>query len=157
MAAPLSFEAAGEIGEAVDVGQHTLAAFAEGEAGVRASGLQQLVDGIGDGPVVPPAMQFAQQVEGLADGSELGIEIGGKVAHGMEAAVLVAKVQEGIVEHGIEAAAQDGEHAQLVIGPLDGAERGAQGADFFAQVEGLGADEQVRNAARFERSARTPG
>ena len=77
VAAPLGFEAARQVREAVDIGQNALAAFAEGEAGVRAGGFQQRVDGVRDGAVIAPAVQFAQQIEGLADGSEFDIDRSG--------------------------------------------------------------------------------
>ena len=49
-----------------------------------------------------------------------------------------------------EWAAQRRKHRQLIVGPLDGRQRGAQRLDFFALVEGATANEHVRNAARFE-------
>ena len=47
-------------------------------------------------------------------------------------------------------AAQRREHRQLVVRPFDGGESGADGLDLFTPVEGLSADEQVRNPARLD-------
>ena len=47
--------------------------------------------------------------------------------------------------------AQRRKHRQLVFGPLDRGQRGANRIDFLALVERLAADQQVRHAARFER------
>ena len=41
-------------------------------------------------------------------------------------------------------------HRQLVVGPLDGRQRGAQGLDLCAIVKRPAADQQMGNAARFE-------
>ena len=46
---------------------------------------------------------------------------------------------------------QRGVHRQLVFGPLDGRQRRSDRVHFLALVEGLAADQQVRNAARLER------
>ena len=46
---------------------------------------------------------------------------------------------------------QRGIDRQLVLGPLDRGQRGANRIDLLALVEGLAADQQVRNAARLER------
>ena len=48
--------------------------------------------------------------------------------------------------------AQRREHRQLIVRPLDRGQRGADGFDFFAIVEGLAADEHVADAARLERA-----
>ncbi len=50
-----------------------------------------------------------------------------------------------------ERAAQRRKHRQLVVGPLDRRERGAQRLDLLALVERAAADEHVRDAARLER------
>jgi len=42
-------------------------------------------------------------------------------------------------------------HRQLIVWPLDRCQRGAQRLDLFAFVERAATDEDVRNAARFER------
>ena len=44
-------------------------------------------------------MQFTQEGESIADGVELGIEVRRELAHRMESAVGVAKLQERVVEH----------------------------------------------------------
>ena len=73
-------------------------------------------------------------------------------SHRVEAAVRVAEFQQRVVEHGAQAAAQHGKDAQLVVGPLDGAQRGAQRPDLFAPVERFRPDQQVRDAARLQRA-----
>ena len=69
----------------------------------------------------------------------------------MQAAEAAAVLEQQLVGHGEERAAHGREHRQLVVGPLDGGERGAHGLDLLARVEGLAADEQVRDAVRLER------
>src|ERR1051326_2608934 len=117
---------------------------------MRTSGLEQGVNGSGEGPVVAPAMQFAQRGKRVADGREIGIEIFRQFTHGMEMAVLIAEAEKDVIGNGVRAAAQDGEDAQLVIGPLDGAESGAQGGDLLPLVKRFGADQEVWDATRFE-------
>ena len=63
----------------------------------------------------------------------------------------VAILEQQVVGEREERAAQRGIDRQLVVGPLDGAERHAQRVDLLALVERLAADEQVRHAARLER------
>ena len=100
--------------------------------------------------VVAPAMQFAQQLEALADRSEFDVEFFGQLHHRVEAAVGILELEQRVVEHREEAAAQHGEDAELIVRPLDGAQGGAQRAHFFAAVERFRAHQQVRDAARFQ-------
>ena len=69
----------------------------------------------------------------------------------MEGSEPVTEFQQMLIVDGEQRAFQRSEHRQLVVGPLDGGERRAHRLDFFAAVERLAADEQVRNAARFDR------
>src|SRR5204862_8240216 len=48
-------------------------------------------------------------------------------------------------------AAQRRKHRQLIVGPLDRGQGGAERFDFFAVVEGLAAYQDVMHAAGFER------
>ncbi len=50
-----------------------------------------------------------------------------------------------------ERSSQRPEHRQLIVRPLEGGERRAHRLDLLALVERLAADEQMRDAARFER------
>ena len=95
-------------------------------------------------------MQFAQQLEALANGSEFDVDLLGQLHHRVEAAVRILELEQRIVEHREEAAAQHGEDAELIVRPLDGAQRGAQRAHFLAAVEALRAHQQMRDAARFQ-------
>lgn len=65
-------------------------------------------------------MQFAQDMESIADRDELRVEILRQLTHRMKAAVGIAEFQQRIVEHGIQAAAKHGKDAKLIIGPLNG-------------------------------------
>ena len=62
----------------------------------------------------------------------------------------IFEVEQRIVEHREEAAAQHREDAELVVRPFDGAQGGAQRADFLATMKTFRAHQQVGNAARFQ-------
>ena len=61
----------------------------------------------------------------------------GQLHHRMEAPVRILEPQQRVVEHRVKAAAQHGEYAQLIVRPLDGAQRGAQRPHFLAPVEAI--------------------
>ena len=96
------------------------------------------------------AIQVAQRPQRVSDGGQLLGRVLGHVER-PEAAIARVPRQQLLFGHGEERAAQGREHAQTVVGPLDRGQRGAQRVDLFALVEGLAADEQVRQPPRFER------
>ena len=69
----------------------------------------------------------------------------------METLVAMAIGEQRLVVDREQRAAQRREHRQLVVGPLDRRQRGANRLDLLAVVKRLAADEQVRHAARLER------
>ncbi len=69
----------------------------------------------------------------------------------MEAAPCLAVLQELLVADGEEGTLEGAVDGQLVVGPLDGREGGAQAFDFLASVKGLAADEEVGDAASLQR------
>jgi len=70
----------------------------------------------------------------------------------MQSSDAIPVLEQQLVGHGEERAADRSEHRQLVVWPLDGGERGAHRLDLLACVEALAADEQVRHPARLERA-----
>ena len=68
----------------------------------------------------------------------------------MERAEPVPELEQLLVVDREQRAFQRREHRQLVVGPLDRGERGADRLDLLAAVKRLAADEQVRNAARLD-------
>ena len=68
----------------------------------------------------------------------------------VERAEPMPELEQLLVVDREERALERREHRQLVVGPLDGGERRAHRLDFFAAVKRLAADEQVRDAARFD-------
>ena len=69
----------------------------------------------------------------------------------MERAEPVPELEQVLVVDREERPLQRREHRQLIVGPFDRRERRADRFDFLAAVERLAADEQMRNAARFDR------
>src|ERR1039458_2198404 len=85
------------------------------------------------------AVQFAQQQKALADGSEFGVEIFRQFPHRVEAAVRILELEQRVVEHREEAAAQYGEYAEVIVGRLEGA-----GGAIRAAAEGPRGWERIR-------------
>ena len=63
----------------------------------------------------------------------------------------LAILQQLFVADRKQRTAQRCKHRQLVFRPLDGGQRGAQGLDLRAIMKRAAADQQMGNAARFER------
>ena len=83
------------------------------------------------------------QLGGLAVAHAVGVGSDGDRIQA--AAVRIAILEQQVVGEREESAAQRGIDRQLVVGPLDGAERHAQRVDLLALVEAAAADEQVRH------------
>ena len=66
-------------------------------------------------------------------------------------AELMAILEQLLIPDRKQCAPQRRKHRQLIVWPLDRRERGAQRLDFAAIVKRPAADEQMRDAARFER------
>src|SRR6266545_2742081 len=69
----------------------------------------------------------------------------------MKPSAKVMVFEQLLVADAEERSTQRGKHGELIVGPLDGHQRGAQRLDLVAVVERLPADEQVLDATRFER------
>ena len=70
----------------------------------------------------------------------------------MEMPELMAIFEQLLIADREQRSPQRRKHRQLIVWPLDGGERGAQRLDFAAIVKRPAADEQMRDAARFERA-----
>ena len=148
--AAFQFVAPRQIRNVQHVGEHLLAAAPQDEAGVRARDRDQAADRVGDGPMISRGVQFAKRRQRLGHRLQTLGQFGRhavRVKHARDRVIL----EQLLLADGEQRAVQRGIDRQLVLGPLDGGERGADGIDFLALVEGLAADQQVRNAARFER------
>ena len=139
------------------VGEHLLAGPLHHERCVRPGLLQKLPDSPRDGNIVAAAMQPAQQLQGVGDRQE-SFDVGNVTrrhrrgdAEGVEATEAVPVCEERFVVDGEQRSAQGREDGELVIGPLDGGQRGAQRPHLFALVKRPAADQQVPNPARLER------
>ena len=66
-------------------------------------------------------------------------------------AELMAVFEQLLIPDREQCSPQRRKHRQLIVRPLDRRERGAQRFDFAAIVKRPAADEQMRDAARFER------
>src|SRR3954468_15977376 len=66
-------------------------------------------------------------------------------------AVTLFPFEQLLVTDRKQGTAERREHRQLVVGPLDRGECGANGLDFLAIVKRLAADEDMTNAPRLER------
>ena len=69
----------------------------------------------------------------------------------MKRAEAVPELEQLLVVDREERSLQRREHRQLVVGPFDRGERGADRLDFLAAVKRLAADQQMRDAARLDR------
>src|SRR4030095_10204819 len=72
-------------------------------------------------------------------------------AERMKAPGQMVKVEQLLVADREERSAQRRKHRTLIVPPFDCRERRANGFDLLAVVERLATDEQLANAARFER------
>ena len=131
---------------------------------MRARRGEQAADGVGHRTIIAPAMQLLQQPQCVGDRLQMGGRLAGErellagVAaelfrnpEGMERAEAVPELDEMLVVDREERPLQRREHRQLIVRPLDGRQRRADRFHFFAAVERLAADEQMRNAARLDR------
>ena len=89
-------------------------------------------------------------LEPVANRLELRVQILRQFHQRPEAPVPLPELQQRIVQHRDQAAAQHREHAQLIVRPLDRAQRRAQRAHFFALVKALRAHQQMRDPARLQ-------
>ena len=67
-------------------------------------------------------------------------------------AELMAVFEQLLIPDREQRSPQRRKHRQLIVWPLDRRQRGAQRLDFAAIVKRPAADEQMRDAARFERA-----
>ncbi len=161
---PLRSVLSRELGDVQHVGQHLLAGGPQHEPDVRAGFRQELADRLGNGPVVPAAVQLLQQPQRVGNRQQVrrlpGVEL--QLLAGVAAELLrnpermegpepISKLQEVLVVDREERPLQRREHRQLVVGPFDGGERGTHGFHFLAAVKGLAADQQMWKAARLDR------
>ena len=146
------------------VGERLLAGRAKNEADVRPRLGEQPADRVGDRPVVARLVQPLQQAQGVGDWRQLRRRLGGqreilsRIAaqlsrnpERMERAEAMPELQQRLVVDREQRALQCREHRQFVVRPLDRRERCATGLDLLAPVKRLAADQQVRDAARFDR------
>ena len=75
----------------------------------------------------------------------------------MKTADPMAVFQQLFVADRKQRAAQSGKYRQLVFGPLDSSQSGAQRLDLRAIMKRAAADQQMSNAARFESFDIRPG
>ena len=133
------------------VGQRLLAAGAQHEADVRARSVEQRRDRVGDGP--PVALRDAARASS-ASASRTGsrCERQRLRARGTDESASRAGGTRAVPRRRSRTARRAArEHRQLIVGPLDRHQRRAQRLDLLAVVERPAADEQVADAARFER------
>src|SRR5581483_7425513 len=95
------------------------------------------------------AMKLLQKLQSIDDRRQVRRKLLGN-SERMETAERVAVLQQLFVADREQRAAQDREHRQLVFRPFDGRQGGAQRFDLGAVVKRAAADEQMRDAARFE-------
>src|SRR5262249_24002226 len=129
------FKAARQGSEAEYIREYTLSAFAKSKPRMGANRFQQPVNRSGNRPGVPATLALAAACDSSRDGKEFGSEIIRQFPHRMKTTVRVAEFQQSIVQCRVQTAAQHGEDAQFVIGPLDGAQSGAQRAHFLAAMK----------------------
>ena len=145
-----------QLGHVEDVGQRLLAARSQHESDMGTRRFEQPLDGLVDGDMIAPAVKLPQDVQRRRDGREVGRHIrrhaeraertesiGARIAASSRAVLRRRCAKNG--------ATQRREDRQLVVGPLDGRERRADGLDFLALVKGRARRRARANAARFER------
>jgi len=114
-----------------DVRQRLLAGLAQDEADVGARRAEQLGDGVGNRAVVASGVQAAQQPQRLADRGERWRQLVGNTER-MEMLVMMAIREQRLVVDREQRAAQRREDRQLVVGPFDRRQRGANRLDLLA-------------------------
>ena len=62
------FEAAGQIGDAMNIGEHLMSGGPQRKSGVCARGFEQCIHGVRDGPSIAAAVQIRQQAKASAIG-----------------------------------------------------------------------------------------
>ena len=139
-----------EVGNVQHVGEHLLAAAPQDEPGVRARRGDQPADRVGDRPMISRGVQLAKRRQRFRDGLEPIGQLAGDAIR-MERARQRVIFEQLLFADGEQRSVQRRIHRQFVFGPFDRGQRRANGIHFLALVERLAADEQVRNAARFER------
>ena len=68
----------------------------------------------------------------------------------MKRAEAVTELEQRLVIDGEQGSLERRKHRQLIVGPFDRGERGADRLDFLAPMKRLPADEQMRDTARFD-------
>ena len=145
-------EAARLLEHAQHVGQRLLAGRPDGDAGVRAGGVEEGGEGVGDRPAVAAQVQLAQERERRG---HLGVRLrpARAPAAAAGAAGRPARGSRTAARRAARRTARAGWRTrELVVGPLDGAQRGAQRHHLLALVKRAAADQHVRHAARLERA-----
>ena len=148
--AAVHFVLSRQLGDVEHVSQRLLPRRSEHERDVCPCRIEQLRDRVGDGPVIPAAVQPAQPAQRVGNRTPFGRNVLG-YAKRMQRTVSLAVVDQRFVVDREKRPTQRRIHRQLVVRPLDGRERRAHRFHFFAIVKRLAAHEQVRHAAGFER------
>ena len=95
-------------------------------------------------------MQLREERQRVAHGFEMERQRLGD-AEGVKAPRELVVLEQFLVADRKQRSAQQRKYRQLIVGPFNRHQRGAQRLDLLAVMERPAADEQVTNAARFER------
>ena len=144
------FEGPGQIRDPVNVGEDLMASRTQREAGVRARGLQQQVDGFGNGAAVASAVESAKKQQRFGDRRQIVVGFAGQRTEGMQRTNLETPAKQRRVGDREQSAAERGEDRQFVVGPFHRRQRGAERFHLLAMVKRFRADQQMLNVARFQ-------
>ena len=156
-----ALEAAGHVNEPLTVCQRLFTVLPERHTGVGPHCVQQFGNGFSNRTVVAPDVKPAEKVECIGDLQASRIErfaVDGlhwiQVPNG-ERAIHITPVpinEKRLVAKREEWPSESGEHLEFVIGPLDRRDRIAERDDLLSIMEGPPANEDVRYAARLQRT-----
>src|SRR5262245_62867113 len=122
---------------------------------MRASGVQELLDGFSDGHIVATAMQLLQELQRVADRSEMRRDRwrNAKRVENTETVLSTSQLplEQLLIANREQCTSQRCKDRQLIVWPFDCGERCADCFHFLAIVKSLPADEYVTHAARLER------
>ena len=137
--------------DVLHIGQRLLAGGPEREDRMRTRRAEQPRNGLFDRTMIAAEAEVAEQIEGLDDWARCSGSVAGGRRNGCTRPARLAVLEQRFVADREQRSSQRPEHRQLIVRPLEGGERRAHRLDLLALVERLAADEQMRDAARFER------
>ncbi len=124
---------------------------------MRAGALEHEVDRFRDRAPVSPSVEVAQDLQRRADRRERFGQIVLRPPERMDMLVAMPVLEQRFVPDREQRALERGEDGELVVGPLDGGQRGAHRLDLLALVERATADEKMTDSPRLERLHVRPG